>query len=158
MNRSQPLAIYLAHCSWHHALALLAAHHLPRDAKQTKAALLDMVTQHLLQPATIAASIAQLDAIGKESLRALVAAGGAAGQSLPPALWPATPLSPWRKAETTTVPRGWQSRLPHTVFRNILIWALPINQKRRYNDVENPYNKNLFYLSLKKKGAKLRQS
>lgn len=98
MNRSQPLAIYLAHCTWHHALALLAAHHLPRDAKQTKAALIDMLTQHLLQPATIATSIAQLDAVGKDALRALVAAGGALPvHPFHQRFGPLRPYRPWRK-------------------------------------------------------------
>lgn len=66
----QILTHYLSQSSWQHLKALLAAHHLPRAAADAKATLIPVLSQHLVQPATLATMITQVDAFGKDALRA----------------------------------------------------------------------------------------
>ena len=110
----QTLTHYLSQSSWQHLKALLAIHHLPRAAADAKATLIPVLSQHLVQPATLATMLTQVDAFGKDALRALLAADGALPvHTFAQRFGPIRPYRPWRKAETTTVP-PWQAPISTT--------------------------------------------
>jgi hypothetical protein len=100
-SHPQALISHLTQTSWYQVLAIRAAYHLRRNAKQTKEALLAELAQHLVQPTIITATIAQLDTVGKDALRALLAGDGALPvHTFEQRFGPLRPYRPWRKEET----------------------------------------------------------
>ena len=105
---------HLQAVSWRHLLALLAAHGLSITSSQAKTLLIQRIDSHLTQPAVLTVIVAQLDALGKDALRALLAADGALPvHTFAQRFGPIRPYRPWRKAETTTVP-PWQAPISTT--------------------------------------------
>ena len=97
---SQPATLqeHLQTVSWRHLLALLAAHGLSIASSQAKPTLIQQLDRHLTQPQVLNASIAQLDAVGKDALRALLAAGGALPvHPFQQRFGPLRPYRPWRQ-------------------------------------------------------------
>lgn len=114
-DQRQALVTHLTHASWYQVLALRAAHHLARGAQQTKAALIAELAHHLLQPTTVATSIAQLDLIGKDALRALLAADGALPvHTFEQRFGPIRPYRPWRKDDPDKAAQPWLAPISTT--------------------------------------------
>ncbi len=113
---SQSLLMYhLNAASWNHLVALMAAHHLPRNAKQTKAAFVEVLNHHLLHRSTVTSIITQLDATAKEALRHLLAADGALPvHTFEARLGPIRPYRPWRKDAATDMAQPWLAPISAT--------------------------------------------
>ena len=89
--------------------ALLATHHFAIASSRPKAELVERLYQHLTQRSTHEAMITQVNALGKDALRALLAADGALpAYTFQQRFGPIRPYRPWRADETVTVP-PWQA-------------------------------------------------
>lgn len=128
----QLLVNHLAASSWHQLVALLAAHQLPRAAREQKAALVQQLAHHLTQPATIAAIVAQLTAAGKDALRQLLTADGALpSHTFETRYGPIRPFKPWRKDQDPADRQPWLAPISTTEtlwYRGLIFRAPPHRQ------------------------------
>jgi hypothetical protein len=104
----QTLCSYLKQSSWQQLKALLIVHQLPRAASDTKTTVIDHLAEHLAQPTNLVVTIAQLDPIGKDALRALITADGALPvHTFQQRFGPVRPYRPWRKDEQADDAQPW---------------------------------------------------
>jgi hypothetical protein len=106
--QTRSITDYLAASSWNRLLVLLAAHQLPRGAKENKAHFVERLAHHLSQPSTLMVMITQLDPLGKDALRVLLAAGGALPvHPFEERFGALRPYRPWRDDDPASTRQPW---------------------------------------------------
>ena len=106
---------FLQRSSWRHLLALMGAHSLSSSTRQAKELLIAQLQRHLLERAVLTQILTQLDTVGKDLLRALLAADGALPvYTVEQRFGPVRPYRPWQQAAADTPKQPWLTPISAT--------------------------------------------